>query len=208
MGCPLASRRGHQSVGYARSACGRSSFGPGFDSPRLHFKKVQDDATASRNGRRCRIPIRRDAPSPGNRPVGARSLARVGVDDAATVQPQAARRRYAGVEPRRADVKRHVATGLRPRPVVGRALNSDAADREARPCLGPRTVGEDGEPTRCDRHAAEVRRRQGCTAHRGERVGACDLPRLRELGFVASASEEREQCDHDDTAHGRILRGD
>jgi len=38
VGGPLASCRGHQSVGYARSARGRSSFGPGFDSPRLHWR--------------------------------------------------------------------------------------------------------------------------------------------------------------------------
>ena len=50
MGCPLASCREHQSVGYARSACGRSSFGPGFDSPRLHLLKVSRDLTAPHKG--------------------------------------------------------------------------------------------------------------------------------------------------------------
>ena len=53
VGCPLASRRGHQSGGYARSACGRSSFGPGFDSPRLHLLTV----SARSNGVSARAPL-------------------------------------------------------------------------------------------------------------------------------------------------------
>lgn len=37
-------------MGYARSARGRSSFGPGFDSPRLHIEPVSCDLTAPHKG--------------------------------------------------------------------------------------------------------------------------------------------------------------
>jgi hypothetical protein len=54
---PTSARR-HLTADYARSSCGRSILGPGFNSRRLHENEVQHDSAASRNGRRCSFPSR------------------------------------------------------------------------------------------------------------------------------------------------------
>ena len=47
MGCLPTSARKHLTADYARSGCGRSILGPGFNSRRLHFKEVECSPAAS-----------------------------------------------------------------------------------------------------------------------------------------------------------------